>query len=126
MDMIYRNVGTTGEQASIIGLGCEHLDDDIDRHGAGDSLFISLDEVAVLLSEITGSLPAAAAASGHLGAAELIEAVNIGAFGTLVQLPAVAAFRIVGKNGRKEFALLYTISSAILLIVFITMHIAAS
>ena len=81
---------------------------------------------AVLLSEITGSLPAAAAASGHLGAAELIEAVNIGAFGTLVQLPAVAAFRIVGKNGRKEFALLYTISSAILLIVFITMHIAAS
>ena len=32
--------------------GCEHLDDDIDRHGAGDSLFISLDEVAVLLSEI--------------------------------------------------------------------------
>ena len=24
--MIYRNVGTTGEQASIIGLGCEHLD----------------------------------------------------------------------------------------------------
>ena len=37
---------------SLLGCGCERLDDDIDRHGGGDPLFIPLDEVAMLLSEV--------------------------------------------------------------------------
>ena len=36
----------------LLGTGCEHLDDGIGKHGAGDPPFISLDEVALLLSEL--------------------------------------------------------------------------
>lgn len=37
---------------ALLFTGCEHLDNDIDRHGAGDPPFVSLDEVALLLSEL--------------------------------------------------------------------------
>ena len=75
---------------------------------------------AVVLTEITGGLPTSSLlTSSEIDQSILLRSVNIGSFGTIISLPALAAFSAIGKNHRKAFALQYTIISVLALAVFI-------
>ena len=67
---------------------------------------------SAVLSEIIGSLPAAALCSGS--GASILEGVNIGGAGTLMSLPALVAFLLIKKDGRRRFLVEYTVLSILL------------
>jgi len=119
--MIYREIGKTGKKASIIGLGCEHLDrkpyeqvkNTIDAAIAGGinifDIFMPGAEVREFLSKALGSRRNEVLIQGHIGSTDIGQQYDISR-----DLPTVKRFfedHLRLCNGYIDFGMLFFIDS---------------